>query len=125
MIGTEVFHKKFRHSVFFAPLCLLAENFRGGKDEGFSENCFRKSAILRSPLSAREIFSRGMIGTEIFHRIFSQLSHFITPLSVREKYLEGEDTGGDFFTIFFRNSVILALHLSARETFLRKFQTTT
>src|SRR6267154_238157 len=53
--------------------------------------------------------------------MFSQLIYFKTHLSAREKIFEGEDTNGNFFTEIFRNSVILAPLLSARENFLRKF----
>jgi len=110
---------------------------------------FRNSAILRSLSSAREIFARGMIGTEVFHRKFSQLSHFSTPFVGTRKKFRGsrdrdfsqkcfrnsyilrpicrhekkfsrrEDTNGNFFTEIFRNSAILAPLLSARENFLR------
>src|SRR6267154_75120 len=110
---------------------------------------FRNSVILAPTLSAREHFSRGVIGTEVFLHNFSQLSHFRTPfigtqkkfrggkdrgfpqkffrnpailrprLSTRENFCEGDDIDGGFSQIFFRNSVNLIPPLSARENFSR------
>src|SRR6267154_358710 len=106
MIGTEVFHQKFSPlSLLSTPLSAREKKFRGSRDGGFQRN-FRNSAILRSLSSAREIFARGMIGTGVFHRKFSQLSHFSTPFVVTRKKFRGS-RDRDFSQKCFRNSYIL------------------
>src|SRR6267154_2035026 len=59
-----------------------------------------------------------MIGTEVFHRNFSQLSHFSTPLVGTRTFFRGGWDGG-FSQKFFRNSANLRPSLSARENFSR------
>ena len=53
-------------------------------------NFFFETRPFVNPLYRHEeIFSRGMIGTEVFHKTFSLLSLISIPLSARGKFFRG------------------------------------
>src|SRR6267154_346736 len=92
-IETEVFHRNVSQlSHFSTPFVGTQTFFDEGIYGGFSQKFFRNSVNLRPPLSARENFSRGMIGTEVFHKKFRH-SVFLAPLYLHaKKHFEGVET---------------------------------